>query len=185
MEASRRLVCVFVECGWGLKNKDLSGKFQIRGYPTVIFCDPDGNEVARLGDREPSSVAAMIEEVVKKYDRSRFDRFDAAAEKGREAGKPVLYLFTKRGAPGPLAAALDDSSLKDLLEKFVVAVGEASKENPDAKALSLTDSAILVLDPGAELKARPVLKLTGKKDAKEVRKQLEAALRKYEESERK
>ena len=38
-----------------------------------------------------------------------------------------------------------------------------------------------MLDPAADAKQKPLLKLTGKKDLKEVRKQIEATLKKFEE----
>lgn len=59
---------IFVDCDWGKKNNDISTRYKVRGYPTVVFTDPDGNEVARLGRRDADSVAAQILEVAKKYD---------------------------------------------------------------------------------------------------------------------
>lgn len=181
MEASRKLVCVFVDCDWGKKNNDLSDKFSVRGYPTVVFCDPEGKQVAALRSREPSAVAAQIADIAKQYGKGGFESFDKAVEVAKEEKKPVLYVFTKPGFASSLAAAVADPSMKDLVEKFVVAQGEITKDNADAKALSITESALLVLDAGADLKAKPLLKLTGKKDLKEVRKQLEATLKKIEE----
>ncbi len=58
---------VFVDCNWGKKNQDLSSKFKVRGYPTVIFVDPDGNELERLGKRDAAAVLNQIEGVSKKY----------------------------------------------------------------------------------------------------------------------
>ena len=60
-------MAIFVDCDWGKKNNDVSDKYKIRGYPTVIFADPDGNEIERLGKRDPASVLAQIEGVTKKY----------------------------------------------------------------------------------------------------------------------
>lgn len=181
MEASKKIVCVFVDCDWGKKNNDLSDKFSVRGYPTVVFCDPEGNKVGALGSREPSAVAAQIADIVKQFGKGGFESFAKAAEAAKEEKKPVLYVFTKPGVASSLAAAVADPSMKDLVEKFVVAQAEISKDNADAKALSVTESSLLVLDAGGDLKAKPILKLTGKKDLKEVRKQLEATLKKIEE----
>jgi hypothetical protein len=58
---------IFVDCDWGKKNNDISTKYGIRGYPTVIFTDPDGKELERLGNRDATSVAAQIEGVAQKY----------------------------------------------------------------------------------------------------------------------
>jgi len=182
MEASKKLMCVFVDCDWGKKNNDLSDKFNVRGYPTVVFCDPEGKQVASLGSREPSAVASQIAEVAKKYGgKGGFESFEKAVAVAKEEKKPVLYVITKPGVASSLAAAVADPSLKELTDRFVIAQSEVGKDNADAKALSVTESTLLVLDPGADLKAKPLLKITGKKDLKEIRKQLEATLKKFEE----
>jgi len=181
MEASKKIVCVFVDCDWGKKNNDLSDKFKVEGYPTVVFCDPEGKQVAELNAREPARVAAQISEVAKKYGKAGFESFEKAAGVAKEEKKPILYVLVKPNVPSSLAAAVADESLKALIEKFIVAQAEITKDNADAKALSVTDSTLLVLDPNAELKAKPLLKLTGKRELKEVRKQLEATLKKFEE----
>jgi hypothetical protein len=182
MEASKKIVCVFVDCDWGKKNNDLSDKFKVEGYPTVLFCDPEGKQVAELNSRDPARIAAQIGEVAKKYGKAGFESFEKAAVVAKEEKKPILYVLAKPNAPSSLAAAVADDSLKALIEKFVLVHGEITKENGDAKALSVSDATLLVLDPNAELKAKPLLKLTGKKDLKEVRKQLEAVLKKFEEA---
>jgi hypothetical protein len=181
IEASKKLVCVFVDCDWGKKNNDLSDKFKVRGYPTVAFCDPEGSQVGSLGSREPSAVAGQINDVVAKYGKASFESFEKGAEKAKEEKKPVLYVFSKPGFTSPLAAAVGDDSMKDLVAKFVLVQSDIGKDNADAKAFSITEGTLLVLDPAADAKQKPLLKLTGKKDLKEVRKQIEATLKKFEE----
>ncbi len=56
-----------MDCNWGKKNNDVSGKYGVRGYPTVIFTDPDGKEVDRLKARDAASVTSQIEDAAKKY----------------------------------------------------------------------------------------------------------------------
>ena len=58
---------IFVDCDLGKKNQDISTKYKIRGYPTVVFTDPDGTEIERLGKRDAESVAAQIDSVAKKH----------------------------------------------------------------------------------------------------------------------
>ena len=58
---------IFVDCDWGKKNNDISTRYKVRGYPTVVFTDPEGKEVARMGRRDAESVAAQIEDVAKTY----------------------------------------------------------------------------------------------------------------------
>jgi hypothetical protein len=62
-------MCIFVDCNWGKKNKDVSDKYAIRGYPTVVFTDPEGKEIDRLKARDSGSVLTQIDDVAKKYPR--------------------------------------------------------------------------------------------------------------------
>lgn len=181
MEASKKIVCVFVDCDWGNKNNDLSTKFGVRGYPTVVFLDPEGAEVAKLGSRAPAAVAAQIEDIAKKHGKAMFDTVEKAAGFAKENKKPILCLFTKPGFNSSVAAAVADPSMKELVELFVLCQSDIGKDNADAKAAGVTESALLVLNPEAVDLKKPLLKLTGKKDLKEVRKQLEAALKKFQE----
>jgi thiol-disulfide isomerase/thioredoxin len=182
MEASKQLVCVFVDCDWGKKNTDLSDKFGIQGYPTVLFLDPEGKQVASLESRAPGAVAEQISQVAKKYGKARFETFAAAADVAKEDKKPILYLFAKPDQPNSLTVAVADPSLKDLVEQFVMVRSDLGKGNADAKTLGITDPALFVLDPKGEFgKDKALLKLTGRKDVKEVRKQLETVLKKFTE----
>jgi hypothetical protein len=181
IEASKKIVCVFVDCNWGKKNNDLSDKYKVEGYPTVVFCDPDGKQIAELESRDASGVASQIESIAKKY-KGTFDSFEKAVAMAKEEKKPVLYLFLKPNVASSLAAAVGDASMKDLVEKFVLAQSELVKGNTDAKAFSIIDPTLLVLDPEGEVgKAKVYLKLSGKRELKEVKKQLEEALKKFQE----
>ena len=60
-------MAIFVDCDWGKKNKDISDKYGVRGYPTVVFTDPDGKEVDRMKSRDAAAVTAQIEDVAKKH----------------------------------------------------------------------------------------------------------------------
>jgi hypothetical protein len=185
VEASKKLLPIFVDCDWGKKNKDVSTKYGVRGYPTVIFTDSEGNEVAKLGGRDAASVAGQIEEIAKKYGRTFIETFEKAVEVAKEGSKPVLMFFaTPKGDSIALEQALCDASLKELLEKFAVAKVDIKKDNADCKKFgtgSYTQPAIFVVDPAAEKpEAKPLKKLTGKRGPKELKKELEDALKKYE-----
>jgi hypothetical protein len=58
-----------VDCDWGRKNRDVSDAYGVRGYPTTVFTDPDGEEVDRMKARDPASVAAQIEGLAATHSR--------------------------------------------------------------------------------------------------------------------
>jgi hypothetical protein len=153
----------------------------------VVFTDPDGKEVGRLGKRDAASLISQINAVADEHTRgpAYCETLDEAVTKGKEAGKPVLYLFTTgKDDSKKLEEALADELLKDLLEKFVLAKREAKKDDGDAKRFGVAGQSqpvIFVVDPEAEKpEEKPLKKMTGKKTAKELKKELEELLKKLE-----
>jgi hypothetical protein len=67
MKASKKVVCVFVDLQWGAKHADLAQQYQVRGFPTVIYTDSEGEEVARMEDRSSASMARDLTSLVKEH----------------------------------------------------------------------------------------------------------------------
>ena len=179
VEASKQLVNVFVDCDWGKKNTDLSNKYGVRGYPTVIFVDSKGEVIEPLADRSPDGVLKQIGTIAKKAGGGAFESWDKAAEAAKKANKPVLYLFMASGKDSTaMEEALYDDALEKARESFVLVKSKIKRDNPDAKRFgvaSLEQPVILVLDPQAEKpEAAPLKKIVGKKSAKELLKELES-----------
>ena len=179
VEASKSLVNVFVDCDWGKKNTDLSTKYSVRGYPTVIFTDSKGTLIEPLGDRSPAGMKAQIEKIAKANTKAVPQTWDEISKAATKDGKPVLFLFTTKGKESAaLEEALFDDSLAELREKFVIASSAISRDSADAKRFGVSTSespVILVLDASAEKpEAAPLKKIVGKKNAKELLKELSA-----------
>jgi hypothetical protein len=189
VKACAKIICVFVDCDWGKKTSDLSDKYKVEGYPTVIFTDSDGKQIEELNDREAEGLIKQVNAIAEKYTRgaAMLESWDKAAEKAKEEKKPVLYFFTTaKDDSKKLEEALGDDSLKELREKFILVKSEIKKDGADAKKFqvaSSTQPVLLVLDPGAEKpEAKPLKKLSGKHTAKELKAELESALKKWDES---
>ena len=58
--AKKGVVSILVDCNWGKANTDLSSKYKIRGYPTIIFVDKNG-KVLEPGSRRPETLAGQFE----------------------------------------------------------------------------------------------------------------------------
>ena len=59
---------IFVDCDWGKKNKDLSERYKVPGYPTTVITDPDGTEMDRfIGARDATTVLGKIEAAAQKH----------------------------------------------------------------------------------------------------------------------
>ncbi len=49
------------------ENRELMKKYNVRGYPTILFVDPETEEVvAKLGQRDPESVVAQMDAALEK-----------------------------------------------------------------------------------------------------------------------
>ncbi len=178
MAASKSIVNVFVDCDWGKKNTDLSTKYGVRGYPTVIFTNPKGELIEPLGDRSPAGVKTQIEKIGKSA-KPAIETYDAAAEIAKKDGKLVLYFFATKGKDSEaLQEALFDESLQEAVGKFVVVQSLIKRDNADAKRFAVVgfeQPVVLVLDPNAEKpEAQPLKKIVGKKTPKELLKEFMA-----------
>lgn len=188
MAASGKLNLILVDCDWGKKHSDVSGKYGVRGYPTVIFVDSDGKEVAKLGGREADAVAKQFEDVAAQYSKAAafVESWDDASAQAKEAGKTVVLFFSNGKADAEaLEAAIGDDLLKDLQEKFVwckVKLDSKSDLCKKFKVSGSSQSVLMVVDPSVEKpEDKPLKKWSGKKSAKELKKDLEAILKKLED----
>ena len=178
VEASKQLVNVFVDCDWGKKNTDLSGKYGVNGYPTVLFLDPSGKQFDSLEDRSPEGVLAQINAAAKRAGGGAFDSWDKAVVEAKKANKPVLYLFLGTGKDSDaMEEALYDDSLEQARAAFVIVKSKNKRDNPDAKkfgVVGLEQPLLLVLDANAvNPESSPLKKIVGKKSAKELLKEFQ------------
>lgn len=53
----------------GDKHKKVLTKYGVRGYPTLLFLDPEGGRVAEMASRTPADMRRQIEGVIEKHRR--------------------------------------------------------------------------------------------------------------------
>ena len=187
IDASRNVACIFVDCDWGKKNRDVSTKYGVRGYPTVILCEPDGTPLGTLSEREPEKVAEALKVLSEKVGAKAPERipliigndYEKALADARKRNRPLLVLFGDT-SPATLTTAdsLMDPSLTDLHPKFSTAKIDYVKGSADCNKFGVTRApTILVLDcrfPRPEEK--PMARIEGSKTPRELRRELEAVL---------
>lgn len=70
MKASKKLVLVLVDCTQRGSNRDLIESYEVSGFPTVVFADPDGTKVDEfVGAEEADLVREKFERVAAEYSR--------------------------------------------------------------------------------------------------------------------
>lgn len=179
VEASKNLVNVFVDCDWGKKNTDLSTKYAVRGYPTVIFTDSKGKVIEPLGDRSAEGVLAQIQKNSKSTAAPALDSWDKAVESAKKENKKVLYLFVGTNKDSAaMEEALFDETLEKAREGFVYVKSTLTKDNADARRFNVSATEppiLLVLDPNSDKpEAAPLKRIVGKKSSKDLLKELQS-----------
>lgn len=185
VEAAERLVCVFIECDWGKQNADVADHFKVKGYPTVIFCEPDLKIIGTLNARDPASVAKQMLEVAGKFNSkpeaapkplelkaySIPDALAAAAQTKRRA-----LLFFRDESPGSLSviAALADPAMQEVLTRYVLGTEPFTKGAGLSATWEVTRApTLLVVDPVQKGNAKVLARIEGSRSAREILRELE------------
>jgi hypothetical protein len=187
VQAAERLTCVFIECDWGKSNAELSSLYKVTGFPTVLFCDPDGKPIGSLQSREPGDVAKQMLEVAAKFGAKaevpvqpieiRALPVPEAMAAGKRLKRPVL-LFFRDDSPASLsvAKALADPLLKGILADFVPGSDVYTKGAGHSATYDVTRApTLLVLNPTlAKPEEKPLARIEGSRSARELLRELEA-----------
>lgn len=161
---------------------ELGKKYGVRGYPTVVFTDNEGNVVEKLRSRAANAVETQIKAVVAKHtktpEKEIYDDPSEAIEVAKEKKVLVALVFAdteskskstqKKNAK--IMEALKSDEMADLKTKFVWCVlplKEDKKKTDNAKEYKASSSGtFVILDPKIEGKKRIVKKFSFSKSLK-------------------
>lgn len=120
-ELSREFICVKVDCE---KNRQAASRYSVRGFPTIIFFDPNGNEKKRItGYVNAATLSKTMEGLAKKAPVQ--SQIGDMFKKVKKMIKPEFELT------GILA---DSGSPKAIINDTIVGVGDSIK---DAKVIEI------------------------------------------------
>jgi hypothetical protein len=168
-------------------NADLSNRFNVQGYPTVTFCDPDGKSIGQLATHDPAGVARQILAVADKYSARAAPKqptapgrsLEEAIPTAKSSSKPILfYFYDDSPASTSVTQALRDELLKETLARFVIANAPFGNGSEACKRYDVARApTILVIDATPDkAEAKPLARITGSRSARELKRDLEAAL---------
>ena len=69
LEAAKDVVCVYVDLDWGRKHMDFGERYRVNAFPTVVYADPDGEEIGRMRSFEPSEMVGELQRLVRDHKR--------------------------------------------------------------------------------------------------------------------
>jgi hypothetical protein len=186
VQAAERLTCVFIECDWGKSNAELSSLYKVTGFPTVVFCDPDGRPIGALQSHEPEAVAKQMLDVAAKFGAKAevppqaIELASYAVPDAFRAGQALkkrVLLFFRDDSPASLsvATALTDPALKKILSGFALGSDVYTKGAGSSAKFDVTRApTLLVLDPTVpKPEAKPLARIEGSRSARELIRELE------------
>lgn len=187
IEAAKKLTCIFVECEFGLKNADLSRKYGVRSYPTVLLCDGDGKVLDTLASRDPAGVASHLESFAAGGTAAApiagpppFALLTAKSlDQARAAGKPLaVYFYDDSPASQTLHQSFADPLLKPALEAFHFVRKELARGATDGAPFGVDRApCVVVLDSAPDVPAsKPRARIQGSRSPRELRRELDLAL---------
>jgi hypothetical protein len=148
VKASEGMIRILVD---GDKDNALFGKYGVQAMPTLLFLDPDGKQVGKLGDRQPAGVKKQFEEIVSAHKRGPkgLESATAAFDAGKADSKPVVLLFVDAKPKSEMfKKGLGDAAFKGMFDNVAFCEVAWAKDNEDAKKWKVTEvPRMLVIDP--------------------------------------
>ena len=168
VKASEGLIRVLVD---GDKDGALFEKYGVQSMPTVLFLDPDGKQVGKMGARDPGALKKQFEEIVAAHKRGpkSLESPAAALEAGKAESKPVVLLFVDAKPKSEMfRKSLGDAAFKGVFDAVAFCEVEWKKDSEDAKKWKVTEApTMLVIDPSdGEGKILKTLKTNAPKTVK-------------------
>lgn len=119
--------------------------------PTLLYLDPDGKQVGKMGDRSPAGLTKQFEEIVATHKRGPkgLESPSAALEAGKSDGKPVVLLFVDAKPKSEMfKKSLGDAAFKGVFDNVAFCQIDWTKDNEDAKKWKVSEvPKMLVIDP--------------------------------------
>jgi hypothetical protein len=187
VDASVKVACIFVDCAWGKKNQELTRRFGVTGYPTVVFCTPDGTPLGKMTSRDAEGVANDLKQLGEQYGGKAPDGirivlaadYEAARQDARKKSRPVLLYFADI-SPASISVndALLDRGINETLRYFSCAKADFVKGSADCLKFGVTRApTILLLDARLEKpEEKPLGRIEGSRTVRELKRELEAVL---------
>ena len=148
VKASEGLIRILVD---GDKDGALFEKYGVQAMPTLLYLDPDGKQVAKMGDRSPAGLKKQFEEIVSTHKRGPkgLESATAAFDAGKTDGKPVVLLFVDAKPKSEMfKKSLGDAAFKGVFDNVAFCEVAWAKDNEDAKKWKVTEvPKMLVIDP--------------------------------------
>ena len=180
--ACRKLTCVWIDCGRdGKGNRAIVTALGVKGVPTLLLSDPEGNILGQLNRWDGPGMAAWLKALTNVNDGlpAFSEDVNGAYQNARTRNRALLIYFYDDSPPSlAVNRSLNDKELLPLHAAFTVCRTPMRKDSPICKQFDIDRApTILVLDPRMAKPAdKPLARITSSRSARELRRDLEEAL---------
>ena len=188
VKSAEGLKLLLVDCTKvGQEQDNLMKKYNVRGYPSVIYCDSKGEKVGEMPGRSPGAVAKSFKQLAEKHTLALpwVDKIEMGMEKAKEAKKPMILWVTDKKQPASkvLEGTFFAEGVREQLKECVLVRVEFDRKNEDLKKIGCSRGPmLLVLNPSSENPNKPVERLRKWKSPEQLGKKLEKAMKKFEKA---
>lgn len=187
VDASDKIACIYVDCTAPKENEEVQKFYRVKGFPTVIFCDPQAKVVEQMGAPEPAAIARQILKIAQKNAaRSKdpeppkfFEDLDLLRRLAKKARRPyAIYFYDDSPASLSVNVAFTDPTLIDDLKaiffgRVAYRKGSAICDKFDISRVPT----IVVLDSALEKpETKPLATITGSRSSRELKRDLDDVL---------
>lgn len=161
--AAAQVVPIYVDCTAKGQNSELQEKYEVKGYPTVLYLNPEGSKIREMGTREAGALTGEINGVAKKFPGRPSmwqNSLKGAMAAGKAAKKPVALYVGKSDTDHAKLTAKLMKSLGDRKSKLLWTFETGTEQALKDRGLE-TAPAIVVYDPRSESStSEPLGKIT-------------------------
>ena len=147
--ASQRLIPVYIDCTKKGDNTELTARYKVQGFPTILYVDPEGNVLREMESRDATALVKDIDVVVAKV-APRTTMWQPsvapAKEAAKKAKKPLAIYLADPKADLVKAAAKLNKDLGDRKTRFAWLL-ESGQPATLKKYEVETPSIVIVVDP--------------------------------------
>jgi len=146
------VVPIYVDCTNKGQNEELQTKYDVKGYPTVLYLNPDGSKIREMGARDAGPVQGDLDGFAKK--------FPGRPSLWQNSAKSALALAKAQKKPVAIYVAKEDADPAKITASFMKNLGDKKTkliwtwETGTAKALETRGieaaPAVLIYDAAKE-----------------------------------
>jgi len=148
VDAARLVVPVLVDCSESGRFEDLKKKYNVGGYPTVVYADPEGKKTGEMAERDAGPIVREIQSLAKEFPGRPSmwqNSVTGVTETSKKIKRPIAVFIAEEGADLLKVVLKLQKNLSDRKTKFLWVMERGTAKDRGLEG----DSGVVVLFPTA------------------------------------